>query len=204
MKKIAILAYGSLVDNPGFEIRQQTVQIVKGVLTPFKVEYARKSISRNFAPTLTITNETGSQVKASLFILDDDCSIEFAKDILYRREGNFAGNLNEVYYDDIDWLKIEEIQNFEGCHSVIYANFKRNLDNISAVQLAELALRSAKRKDLIDAGRDGVSYLLNNIKNEVITPITDDYKQIILNTLEVQNLDEAITKLKGLAEELII
>ncbi|MBE2280807.1 MAG: hypothetical protein IAE91_10475 [Ignavibacteriaceae bacterium] len=204
MKKIAILAYGSLIDNPGFEIQKQTVQIVKGVLTPFNVEYARKSISRNFAPTLTITNDTGSKVKASLFILSDDCSIEFAKDILYRREGNFTGNLNEVYYDDINWLKIEEIQNFEGCESVIYAKCKRNLDNISAGQLAELALRSAKRKDLIDAGRDGVSYLRNNIKNEVITPLTEDYTKVILNKLEVQNLDEAITKLKDLAEELII
>ena len=50
MKRIGILAYGSLIDNPGSELGPNTVAKIKDVNTPFRVEFARKSQSRNYAP----------------------------------------------------------------------------------------------------------------------------------------------------------
>ena len=52
MKKIAILAYGSLIDEPGEELENCIVNRLGPILTPFKVEYARSSRTRGGAPTL--------------------------------------------------------------------------------------------------------------------------------------------------------
>jgi hypothetical protein len=41
VKKIAILAYGSLIDEPGEELENCIVNRLGPILTPFKVEYAR-------------------------------------------------------------------------------------------------------------------------------------------------------------------
>ena len=49
---IGILAYGSLIDDPGDEIKPLVKQKIEGVETPFAIEFARSSKSRNGAPTL--------------------------------------------------------------------------------------------------------------------------------------------------------
>ena len=49
---IGILAYGSLIDDPGFEIKGLISKKLNGILTPFKIEFARCSSSRGGAPTL--------------------------------------------------------------------------------------------------------------------------------------------------------
>ena len=38
---VGILAYGSLIDNPGDEIAAATVRTIEEVETPFNVEFAR-------------------------------------------------------------------------------------------------------------------------------------------------------------------
>ena len=49
---IGILAYGSLIDDPGREIEPLIIRRLKGVETPFQIEFARSSSTRDGAPTL--------------------------------------------------------------------------------------------------------------------------------------------------------
>jgi hypothetical protein len=54
MPRIGILAFGSLIGNPGDEIAALEIAAERrhGVLTPFPVEFARSSTKRGGAPTL--------------------------------------------------------------------------------------------------------------------------------------------------------
>ena len=86
VKKIAILAYGSLIDEPGEELENCIVNRLGPILTPFKVEYARSSRTRGGAPTLVPVDGGGFQVSAVVFVLSDAMSEKEAKDMLWRRE----------------------------------------------------------------------------------------------------------------------
>src|SRR5258708_20723725 len=82
---MAILAYGSLIDEPGEELENCIVDRLGPILTPFKVEYARSSRTRGGAPTLVPVDGGGFQVSAVVFVLSDAMSEKGAKDILWRR-----------------------------------------------------------------------------------------------------------------------
>lgn len=86
---VGILAYGSLIADPGPEIEPAIVGRKDGVLTPFKVEFARTSNKRGGAPTL-VPFSGGAHVLASLAILNL-CEKD-AADRLYRREINQVGS----------------------------------------------------------------------------------------------------------------
>jgi len=96
MNKIGILAYGSLINDPGEELKKYIIDKIP-VITPFKVEFARKSIGRDEAPTLVPVEKGGTYVKAILLVLEEGVSEEEAKNMLYRREINKPGVLNKVY-----------------------------------------------------------------------------------------------------------
>jgi hypothetical protein len=59
---VGILAFGSLIDRPGWEIDEGIIGRKAGVLTPFSVEFARKSVKRGGAPTLVPVEVSGSRV----------------------------------------------------------------------------------------------------------------------------------------------
>ena len=83
---IGILAYGSLIDDPGWEINNLTVQKMVEIDTPFAVEFARTSVTRSNAPTLVpVPNGKGVQVKACIFVLKPYTRVKSAKNILFRR-----------------------------------------------------------------------------------------------------------------------
>ena len=94
---IGILAYGSLIGDTGDELASQIVDREQGVQTPFRVEFARSSRSRDGAPTLLLVRDGGTQVKAVVLVLDADVSLEMGKDMLCRREINAAGDLGHRY-----------------------------------------------------------------------------------------------------------
>ena len=89
--KLGILAYGSLIDDPGDEIKALTAGRITGVETPFNVEFARKSRLRADAPTLIRVEQNGSKVPAAIIVLKPEVAIESAQDILYRRETDRVG-----------------------------------------------------------------------------------------------------------------
>lgn len=104
MKIVGILAYGSLISNPGCEINMHRIGTIYNVTTPFPVEFARKSNKRNSAPTL-VPFKDGGQVKGQIFVMN--LCLEEAANVLYRREINKVCKLKHTY--DKDKRGISEI-----------------------------------------------------------------------------------------------
>ena len=169
--KIGILAYGSLIDSPGFEIEEATTETVKGLETPFKVEYARTSRGRKGAPTL-VPYDAGAHVEARIFVVD--LPEAEAANRLYRREINEVGS-GKVYVrpkeEDPDKVFVESWKQLAGVDLVLYTRIGANIKNLSPAELPSLAVKSAK---LLGDGRDGISYLINAKRNGIRTVLSDD------------------------------
>lgn len=192
---IGILAYGSLVDDPGDELASHIVDRIQGVQTPFRVEFARSSHSRDRAPTLVPVRDGGTQVKAVLPVLDADVSPEMGKDMLYRREISAAGDLGHRYDPTASGpnaVHIGELRQEDafGLDVVLYSVIGENISPLIAEHLAELAIRSAR----CQAGRerrDGISYLQNALANGIRTPLSGAYRHQILLKTGTASLTEA-------------
>src|SRR5262245_19016075 len=161
-RKIGILAYGSLVDSPGPEIEEAITQTVKGLQTPFKVEYARTSRGRKGAPTL-VPYDAGAQVEARIFVVG--LPEAEAANRLYRRGINEVGS-NKTYtrprQENPDKVFVESWKQLAGVDLVLYTRIGANIKNLSAAELASLAIKCA---NLLGDGRDGISYLINARRN---------------------------------------
>lgn len=196
MSNIGILAYGSLICDPGEEIQAVIDNLIEDVKTPFKVEFLRSSKCRDGAPTLVPVEESsnyGSCVKAKILVLKEDISEKEAYDMLYRRERNKVGskkkypkpahpNPNEVY--------IKEIEDFHGVKIVLYTEIGKNIDNPIPKELACLAIKSACSK----AGkqrRDGISYLYDAKCSGIKTPLMAKYEKEVLQKTKTKTLREA-------------
>jgi hypothetical protein len=79
---VGILAYGSLICEPGPEIEPVIARRIS-CQTPFKVEFARTSKTRKGGPTL-VPCDDGSQVAAQILVVQ--LPLKDATDRLYRRE----------------------------------------------------------------------------------------------------------------------
>jgi hypothetical protein len=191
---LAVLAYGSLLADPGDELVPVIVDR-QPVQTPFAVEYARCSSTRGSAPTLVKVKEPGigAPVQAQLLLLRDDVTVEAARDILYRRETHHVGELNRKY-DEIkaqltpDAVRIEQLDDFAGVQVVLYANLLANLDFIldaalppedKAKRLAQRAVCSVTR-NTFEAGTDGIRYLADAICHGIHTSLTEAYRAAVL------------------------
>ena len=196
VSKLGILAFGSLIDDPGSELKKFITKQISNVETPFKIEYGRKSSGRGDAPTLIPITEGGKKVNATLLILSDELGIIEAKNMLYRRELNKVGS-NRTYTErenpTPNQLVIGVYKNIRSVETVLTANFGKNLTEITPEILADLAIASFKSDD-VEIGRDGISYLNNNISNGIITPLTDEYEKSILQKMNANNLEEIIKK----------
>ena len=80
--RVGILAYGSLIGDPGPEIEPHMIRRIP-CNTPFKVEFARASRTRTGGPSL-IPHDGGSHVAAQILVVD--LPLKEATDRLYRRE----------------------------------------------------------------------------------------------------------------------
>jgi hypothetical protein len=191
------LAYGSLIDNPGYEIEIHEVERIKCV-TPFKVEFSRLSSVRGGAPTLIPVSDGGNCVSAQIILLANDVSIDEAKSILYRRELNKV-NSKDIYVHKTKPGKntVEEntLNDFCNVESVLYTSIACNItETITPEFLASNAIKSI----LTSAGeekRDGIRYLRNAKKIGIMTLLTPDYEKQILLMTGMSTLDEAIQKL---------
>ena len=115
------------------------------------------------------------------------------RNYLYRRELHAIGDHTIVYNHELQLkkqnaLRIETLQGFLGLEVVYYtafpANFAEILDRGRTPQektqfLARAAIKSLN-SDTCSKGLDGIQYLIDNIAAGVITPLTDLYKQAIL------------------------
>lgn len=189
---IGILAYGSLIADPGDEIRNALDDRIRGVQLPFNVEYARRSRTRGGAPTLVPVPEgIGGPVKGEILVLKATITEEEAKNMLYRREIHGVG-LGQIYNHQNqvkkEGLIIKELENFHGIPLIIYTYLNPNIveildlnlsDEKKAGILAEAAINSITPETYKDH-KDGIWYLYQNIQSGIITPLTEPYKNEIL------------------------
>ena len=198
MKRLGILAYGSLKDDPGEEIKTATVNQIEGIVTPFKVEFARSSRTRSGAPTLVPVESGGANVKAVIFILKESVSEKEAIDMLWRRETNKVGS-SDVYsppaQPDENAVLVERLEKFHNIDVVLYTKIGANIDPLTPQKLARLAIDSARSEAGVQ-GRDGISYLIAAKRNGIQTPLMPEYEEEILREVRATNLEDALRILR--------
>jgi uracil permease len=213
---IGVLVYGSMLSDPGKEIKRYTHQLIP-TITPFKVEYARKSKNRSNAPVLVPVKEEGANVQAQIIVLNPEITEETAKNFLYRRAINFVDEPAIVYSDKIKHenmgLEIECLNDFENVECVYYTAFTPNIDRVNkpdispdekAKELAYLSIESVNQ-DTFCMQRDGIRCLIEDRAAGVKTPLGDAYiREILTRANSATDLNEArlrIAKQKGIYPE---
>jgi hypothetical protein len=91
---------------------------------------------------------------------------------------------------------VESLRDFHGVDVVLYTRIAPNIEDLEAAKLADLAIASAKSRELTE-GRDGISYLIAAKRNGIVTPLSAVYEETILRRTRASSLNEA---LKGLRE----
>lgn len=188
---IGILAYGSLIDDPGAELAALVVETRTGILTPFRVEYARSSRKRDGGPTL-IPLDSGGQVQGALLVLKPEVTLSHATDVLYRREIGRVGSDKRYSSTDAgpDRVQVERMSNLFGIDAVLYTSIPANIKPLTAQELARLAVESARGRAGAREG-DGISYLRRAVEHGIITPMTPEYLQQILEITGTTDLRSA-------------
>lgn len=196
--RIGILAYGSLLEEPGNEIAPLVVERIQGVETPFQIEFFRSSPTRGGAPTVVPVKSGGAVVRGTVLVLDDRVSIEEARDMLWRRETrreDTSQRYRKPSEPDPNKMVAEELPNFAGLAVVLYARFGPTLSNPTPEQLAELAIKSAM-SEAGRRGRDGISYLISLKRQGILTPLMPAYEQALLNTTGATSLEDALAGIR--------
>ncbi len=191
---IGILAYGSLIPNPGAEIGAVTAGRVTGVETPFRIEFSRSSRVRDGAPTLVPVDKGGGKVSGVVIVLRESVTETAAQDMLYRRERNRVGS-GDVYADvdrtNIDSAFLGRLDHFVGLRVVFHAALRANIDEPRPEMLARLAIASAAAPSGAVA-RDGISYLRAAKQSGIVTPLMAEYEREILRQTGGRSLEKAL------------
>jgi hypothetical protein len=190
---IGILAYGSLLADPGGEIDAATVGRIS-VETPFPIEYARSSTGRDGAPTLVpVPEDYGAPVQAKILLIRPDMQANAIVDILYRREINKVGDVNIRYDEEAQQQKndpvlVKPVDDLGGVPTVFYTRLKANVGvvldtersvEVKAAHLARLAVGSVTEETYAE-NRDGIRYLADALEHGIHTPLTDAYRAAVL------------------------
>jgi hypothetical protein len=192
--KVGILAYGSLIPDPGLEIGAKIRMRVK-TQSPFPVEYGRLSQTRGGAPTL-VAHPQGAPVFGEILVLDDSVSNEEARGMLWRRERHRTGS-GEKYLErsSPNSVLVRTYLDHPRVEIVHYTDFhpEGKIAHPSATELGKHAIKSVKKAE---DGKDGITYLMNAMSAGIITPLTDRYVQEILTLTETASLHEALEAAK--------
>jgi hypothetical protein len=193
-KKIGILAFGSLIHDPGLELEPKIGMRIR-TQTPFPVEYARFSAKRGGGPTL-VPHESGSSVSAEILVLDDEVAVGEARNMLWRRETGKIGS-GETYPAGVspNSVLVQQIPDDPCVSTVLYTDFhvEGKVANPGAEELGERAIHSVGGAK---AGEDGISYLMSAIACGIQTPLTAAYREQILLQTNASSLEEALRKTK--------
>ena len=199
MSKIGILAYGSLINDPGAEISKLISEEIQ-VMTPFPVEFVRISKTRGAAPTVA-PYKSGRPVKAKLFVLKDSVLLQDAKSLLWRRETRKEG-LDRDYREStgLNAVIIRDRPGFHGLDHALYTDFNPSgkINDPDPGELAKAAIDSvAKAPD----GKDGITYLMDIISIGIETQLTLAYQKEILAQTGTLSLAEALTLARSRGKE---
>lgn len=198
-KTVGILAYGSVISDPGSEIAAVRVNSIKAD-SPFKIEFGRSSRSRDGAPTLVPVEEGGAKVKAVVIVLAPSVSEQEAADLLWRRETRKVGSGRQYKapaHPKANNVLVKKLTGFAGLDVVFYTDFPPSgkLKNPTPQQLAELAITSAKAPAGAK-GMDGISYLIAAKESNLLTPLMPEYEKEILARTASTDLKQALNKIK--------
>ncbi|MBF1802733.1 hypothetical protein [Alloalcanivorax profundimaris] len=196
MDSIGILAYGSLIEEPGKEIEPLICERKEGFKTPFSIEFARSSSTRDGAPTVVPVKSGGCRVNATILVLEAGVDLKKAQDLLWRRETR--NECTGRHYMPPSKLNsnrmvVENLDNFAGLDVVVYTKLGANIIDLNAEKLAGLAIKSAKAK----AGRtrkDGISYLLSVKRQGISTPLMQAYESEILRQTGTSSLEDSLLR----------
>jgi hypothetical protein len=179
---VGILAFGSIAEEPGTELAAAVTRRI-GVETPFAVEFARSSRTRDGAPTLVPVSDGGAHVPATVLVLDDSVTVADAGAMLYRRETRRSHDMGAG--SRAAW--IAELAGFAGTSTCLYTALQPNIQPLTADKLAELALRSAAAPAGAER-RDGISYLQQQKLRGIVTPLMPAYEEAVLARTGVGDL----------------
>lgn len=198
-KSLGILAFGSLIGDPGCELAPHTVMRIK-TQTPFPVEYGRFSMTRGDAPTL-VPHRQGAPVSAQILVLDNDVSVDEARDMLWRRERRKEGSGGKYAESTSpNTVLVRETSESPWVCTALYTDFNEagKIAHPAPAELAKAAIQSVGKAEL---GNDGISYLLANIASGIKTPLTDAYRDEILKQTKAVSLGEALEKARRSADQ---
>jgi hypothetical protein len=196
MSSIGILAYGSLIEDPGKEIEPLVRERRERIETPFSIEFARSSSTRDGAPTVVPVESGGSRVNATILVLEAGVSLEKAEDLLWRRETR--NEHSDRHYrapsePSPDKMVVARLENVAGIEVVLYTKLGANITDPSAAKLADLAIKSAKAK-AGKTGKDGISYLMSVKRQGISTPLMPGYEAEVLRKTGASSLEGALSR----------
>lgn len=195
MPRIGILAFGSLIDEPGDAIRNASESQIL-TQTPFNVEFARSSTKRFGGPTLIPVANGGARVKAVIFLLKDTTSVEDAETVLWRREtGKTSGQYRHRSEPGPNDVEIKRLEDFCNLDIVLYTSIGGNINPLTAAELARLAIQSAKA-EAQRTPEDGISYLIAAKRNGIVTPLSVVYEKAILAATGAESLETAFQSIQ--------
>jgi hypothetical protein len=190
MSGIGILAYGSLIRDPGSEISPLIERRIP-TTTPFPVEYGRLSETRGGGATV-VPHSCGCPVKAEVLVLPDSLSLEEAKSLLWRRETRKERSGTEYRESSSpNDVVVRDERGFLGLDHVLYTDFNAD-GKLRAPDPRDLARAAVKSVATAPFGKDGISYLMDLISLGVITPLTPRYQEELLVQTHSSSLAEAL------------
>lgn len=193
--EIGILAYGSLIKDPGVEIGPLIVRRVP-TRTPFPVEYARLSRSRGGGPTV-VPHTSGSPVLAEILVLKDSVSLADAKNLLWRRETRNEGT-GKIYVEGNTpySVLVKNWPGLDGVGYVLYTDFPPS-GKLIHPDVKILACAAVASVGKASPGKDGISYLIQLSKSGIETQLTGRYGAEILRITGATSLEEALSLLQA-------
>lgn len=196
--QIGILAYGSLLSEPGAELDELLAGRIGGVETPFPVELARACSCRDYAPTLAPVENGGARVRGEILLARPSVSVTTLTEALWRRETRTERRDEATTLETKDLLirRARSLEEKHGLRRVFYADLKANIDDRRPEHLAEMAIESARS----EAGRrreDGIAYLVDLKSEDISTPLLDQYEEEMLRKTDSPSLRRARQALVG-------
>lgn len=197
--KVGILAYGSLIAEPGIEIGPLIGRRIE-TLTPFPVEFARYSATRGGAPT-AVPHSSGKPVRAEVLVLADNITLTEAHNLLWRRETRNEGSAR-TYRESAqpNAVIVLDLPGFCGLEHVLYTDFNPE-GKIAAPDPASLADAAIMSVGRAAPGKDGISYLIGLLHAGVETTLTARYVAEILSRTGTNDLESALRRLRTLVKE---
>lgn len=176
-RPVAVLAYGSLLDEPGPELAAVTIGR-RPCRTPFGVEYGRASQRWGGGPVL-VPHARGAPVTGALLLLGQSVTLGAAVEMLAAREGLPDGR------------GVVEVA-LPGGLLVLAASLPRNLP---APDMEPGALARRAAASVANGPRNGVAYLRRALASGIETRLTQRYQAALLRLTGAETLEAAERRL---------